>query len=101
MSHIDDLVEQHVREYQSRLGYVDELLGRARGSIGEGPEDRALRARLEELEQERHRLADWLEDIKRTPPADWREEEIRQAGPMGIWDAVAQQLEKLVERRER
>ena len=31
----------------------------------------------------------------------WRVNEIEKAGPMGIWDAVGQQLEKRVERIER
>jgi hypothetical protein len=42
-----------------------------------------------------------LEEMRLKSLDDWREEEIEKAGPMGIWDAVAQQLEDLVERLER
>jgi hypothetical protein len=36
--------------------------------------------------------------MKGRDPSDWRAEEIGQAGPMGIWDALAEQLETLVEK---
>jgi len=32
---------------------------------------------------------------------DWKEDIIEKRGPMGIWDSVAQQLEKLVEKLEK
>ena len=42
-----------------------------------------------------------LEELRLKSLANWREEEIEKAGPMGIWDALAQQIEKLVERLEK
>jgi hypothetical protein len=50
------------------------------------------------LKKERDKLAGWVDEIKRKPPGSLREDETMKAGPMGIWDAVAQQVEKLVER---
>jgi len=32
---------------------------------------------------------------------NWQEEEIEKSGPMALWDSVAQQLEKLVEKIEK
>jgi hypothetical protein len=39
--------------------------------------------------------------LKQGSTAEMQEEMIEEAGPMGVWDALAQQLEKLVERIER
>ena len=50
---------------------------------------------------EREELAGHLERMRLRSLEDWQEKEIELSGPMGIWDAVAQQLEKLVERLER
>jgi len=36
--------------------------------------------------------------MKSRDPSDWRAEEIEQAGSMRIWDALAEQLETLVEK---
>jgi len=54
-----------------------------------------------ELANRRDPLAGQLDALKLRDPSDWQEEEIEKAGPMGIWDAVAEQAEKLVERLEK
>ena len=66
-------VEQHILEYESRLEHMDELPG----TTGEAGEPK--RKTAEELQRE----------------------ELAQAGPMGVWDAVAQQLGKLMTRAGR
>ena len=99
MPHIEDLVEQHIKEHESRLKHIDELLLRARKNTDhEQPESGA---ELEKLIAQRDELAGQLDKMRLRPGNDWNEKEIELAGPMGIWDAVAQQLEKLVERLER
>lgn len=99
MPHIEELVEQHIREQESRLKHIDELLLRARKNTDhEQPESNA---ELEKLIAQRDELAGQLDKMRLRPGNDWKEKEIELAGPMGIWDAVAQQLEKLVERLER
>ncbi len=101
MTDIDSMVEQQIREHESRLLYLDELLERARNGRQEGPEAAELSEQLATLARERDRLAKLVEQFRHRPRQDWRVEDIRQAGPMGVWDAVAQQLEKLVQRMER
>ena len=101
MKHIYQLVEEHIREYESRLIHMDELLERARKVAGERTEDSEMRTQLADLEWERDKLASHIDKLKLKSLDDWRKEEIDKAGPMGIWDAVAQQLENLVERVER
>ena len=99
MTNYEQLAEQHIREHESRLKHIDELLARAHAAAG--PEQAGIGAELEKLTAEREELAGHLEKMRLRPFDDWREKEVELAGPMGIWDAVAQQLEKLVERLER
>ncbi|OGS90790.1 MAG: hypothetical protein A2061_07620 [Gallionellales bacterium GWA2_59_43] len=102
MGDIDRLLaEQHIREYDMRLHHVDELLEHVEKKLSQTPEEAETSAQLEKLKEERDRLASWLYETKQKPIENWREDEIRAAGPMGIWDAIAQQIEKLVERIER
>jgi hypothetical protein len=84
MTDIDHLMQQNILEHESRLKHLDELVKRARNKIGKGPEH-----------------SSWLAELRLKRLENWRVDEIEKAGPMGIWDAVGQQLEKLVERIER
>jgi DNA repair exonuclease SbcCD ATPase subunit len=98
MTTMNQLVEQHITKYESHLKHIDELLERAHEGVAEGPEYEETRAELEGLQQQREKLASHLDELRLKSLENWREEEIEKSGPMGIWDAVAQQLEKLVER---
>ncbi len=92
------LVDQHIKEYDMRLKHLDDLLARARLKAAQAP---SAAEELAKLQLHRDELAGWVNELKLKPLENWREEEIQKAGPMGIWDAVAQQVEKLVERIER
>ncbi len=92
---------QRIKEYDMRMHHLDELVGQAEQGVKRAPEQDEAAAQLEQLKQERDKLAAWLNQTRSMPLENWRQEEIIKAGPMGIWDAVAQQLEKLVERLER
>ena len=96
------LVDQHIKEYDFRLQHLDKLLEQAqKKTLAQSSEQAGTNEQLEKLKQDRDRLAVWLDELKLKPLENWREDEIRKAGPMGIWDAVAQQVEKMVERIER
>lgn len=97
MSHIDQLIEQHVREYESRLKHIDELMEQA-GRKGASPD---THTELAEIQEKREELAGHVEELKRKQMEDWQEQEIEKAGPMGVWDVIAQKLERLVERLEK
>ena len=101
MNDILSMRERHIQRYASRQKHLDELLARAREHTGEGPEHADVRDHLEDLETQRDALRDRLDSLKLGDLGDWQEEEIEKAGPMGIWDAVAEQAEKLVERLEK
>jgi hypothetical protein len=53
---------------------------------------------LEELEKEQDRLKVRLDELRLKNLDNWRVEEIEKSGLMGLWDALAQQAEKLAER---
>lgn len=95
MSNLEHLVEQHVQLYESRMRHVDELAETARSHEG-SKDDPELNILLAQQAQ----LAAYLNDMKLRSVDDWAEEELARAGPMGIWDAVAQQLEAWLERFE-
>lgn len=101
MTNKEQLVERHILEYESRLKHVDKLLERARQGLDTVPATATVKTTLTSLEEERNTFATYLEELRMKSLANWREEELEKAGPMGIWDALAQQLEKLVERIER
>jgi len=101
MTKVGRIAEQHILEYESRQKHVGELLGRAREKISTGAEHSDVRARLEELEKEQDMLTVRLDEFKLEHLDNWREEEIEKSGLMGLWDALAQQLEKLTERLEK
>ena len=92
------LVEQHIREYESRLQHFDELLERATKGVREAPEHEEVRTDLAELQQRRDKLASHYEQIKLNLGENWEIEEIEKSGPMGIWDVLAQDLEHFLER---
>lgn len=94
------LAEQRIREYDLRLRYLDEVLAYAEMKLAQHPKAEAS-TQLKKLKEERNRFAGWVEESKLKHLENWQEDEILKAGPMGIWDAIAQQVEKLVERIER
>ena len=99
MTHINELVEQHIREHESRLKHIDELLQRTRKATDKKDENKDIDADLEEAERDREQLYEHIQTVKQSPQY-WAKNALDKAGPMGVWDAVAQRLEKLVERIE-
>ncbi|MFO7592440.1 MAG: hypothetical protein R6X15_00155 [Pseudomonadota bacterium] len=97
----NQLLERHIREYQSRMRHIDELMERAQKGIAEQPAAEEAHAELEHARRQQEKLATLYEELKLPSTKDWRREEILKSGPMGAWDALGQQLERLVERLER
>jgi len=93
-----NLRSDHISRYQARLKHLDALLERARQKEVAAAEHAA---ELKKLATRREDLAWHLDEIEQVPAEDWKVKEIEKAGPMGVWDSVAQQLEKLVEKLEK
>jgi len=89
MTKLDDLVDQRVKEYNSRLKHIDELAEQAAAL-----EEESHLAELAELKSERNKLADYLKELEQNRS----EKSLEMTGPMYIWDVIAQRLEKLVEK---
>lgn len=89
MANIDRLAEQHIRQYESQLKHIDEVMARA-------DREKAASADLKELADHRTELADYIQELRDKAPYEWMEE----GGPMVLWDLVAERIEQLVERIE-
>lgn len=97
MSRTDELVEEHIRLYESHLKHIDELDRQARKRMSGHPQASKIGTELEQLEKGRQDLMRHIEQLKRTARNDWQESQIEEVGPMIIWEAAAKRLEKLLE----
>jgi chromosome segregation ATPase len=97
MANIHQVAEQQIRQYESQLKHIDDVMERASKIRTENTELKAeLGAELKELAEHRGELADYIEELRDRAPFEWMEE----GGPMVLWDAVAERIEELVERIE-
>jgi len=96
----EQLIEQHVREYESRLRHIDELYQKAQQAAGDPDPGDASGSELKDLQAQLSLLRETTQHIKAMPLEKWRSETLRSAGPMAIWDVVAQKLEDFIERHE-
>ena len=95
MNELEHLINQHILAYESRLKHIDELLEEV-----DQLDDESNQQELEAIKSKREELSQSLSSAKTLSVDNWEKEEIEMAGPMAVWDAVAQQLEKLVEKVE-
>ncbi len=96
----EQLVEQHIREYESRQKHVNELLARAQ-EVAEASPGHPVHNEIDLYRSQHNNLVEHAEELKKMPLEHWREETIQSSGPMAIWDVIAQKLEDLVERVEK
>jgi len=101
MTNINRMAEQHILEFESHQRHIDELMGRVREKTGTEAKHPDVRERLEALEKEQDRLTVRLDELRLRDLDNWRVEEIERSGLMGLWDALAQQVEKLAERLDK
>jgi len=94
----EQLIEQHIREYESRLRHIDELYERARQAAGQTPASGVADDELKDLKAQLSLLRETTQKIRTMPTDEWRSATARAAGPMAIWDIVAQKLEDFIER---
>ena len=89
MTKFDKLAEQHIAEHQSRIKHIDELLEEV-----EKAGDEESKQELTELKEKQTEMGDYIEQLKEKSP----EQLMETAGPMVMWELVAQRLEKLIEK---
>ena len=100
MTNKEHLIEQHVREYESRMKHIDELYQRAHQATHKLDTAHGAHTRLHEFTAQRSLLQETTDSIKTMPLDKWREATLHNAGPMAVWDILAQKLEDFVERHE-
>lgn len=99
MTITEHLVEQHIREYDSRLKHFDELMAQAQiDACKKAYAYSRLQKHLHPYRAEQQRFSTHVEELRLKSLENWRKEEIAMAGPMAVWDIIAQQLEGLVEK---
>ena len=96
----EQLIDQHIREYESRLKHIDELYERAHKATEHFDDDHDTRSELKSFADQRAQLPQDADEIKTMPVENWRQETVQNAGPMAIWDILAQKLEDFLERHE-
>ncbi len=100
MSNKEHLIEQHIREYESRMKHIDELYQRAHDAAEQLDETHHAHSELQKMKTQRSQLQQKANEIKSMTVENWREDTVRNSGPMAIWDILAQKLEDFVERHE-
>lgn len=92
MSHIDRLVEQHIRESESHLKHIDEMLEKAvavkrRSQPGASPD-------LAKVEHDRMRLAQELHGLRNAPRPATDDVAARGKGLNAMLQSVGVELQK-------
>ncbi|MCW8963671.1 MAG: hypothetical protein OQL16_07725 [Gammaproteobacteria bacterium] len=90
----EHLVDQHIREYESRQRHVDELLERAEKHIESKPEHQES---LSEIKARHDAMVGSVQDFKQGKVNQQAVQAIQQAGPMGVWFGLISELESLLE----
>jgi 3'-phosphoadenosine 5'-phosphosulfate sulfotransferase (PAPS reductase)/FAD synthetase len=80
---------------------IDELYQRAHEAAARQDAESEAHRHLDELAAQRSLLRESTDEIRSMPLEHWREDTIREAGPMAVWDILAQKLESFVERHEK
>ncbi len=94
-------LEQRINQYAANLRHIDDLLSRAKQGAAGMPAHSDVHAQVAKAKSSRDKAYEHLEKLRKMSSEQISEELIGQAGPMGVWDAVAEDLEKLVERIEK
>lgn len=98
MTKANQLVQRNFYEYESNRRHVDDMTPQGAESnpdLKEENEEEAAQTPAGNVE-----FFSGLETYKRRHPGQWPEGTFEKIGPMVVWDEVAQQLERLVERLE-
>ncbi len=98
MHDMEQLVEQHIREYESRQKHIDELLQRAKKHAQEKPE---LHDDLTQIQDRHEQMVSNMQEFKEGRIDEQAVQAIEQAGPMGVWFGLISELETLIEELEK
>lgn len=91
MSMPEQIAERSIREYEARLKRIDELMKQAETAASD---DKVISQGLTEIKQEKERINDYIAGLQDKSPQEFMDT----AGPMVMWEILADKLEKLVEK---
>ena len=101
MTNKEHLINQHILEYESRQKHLEELYEKAQQASDHLPDDHDIKNALQKYASEKDDLTAKAEELKSMHVDNWKDETIQNAGPMAVWDILAQKLEDLIERVEK
>lgn len=93
----EQLVNEHIQEFESRQHHIEELLDRARSHAEKIP---VLKEDLIKIETRHDDLMCSLKEMKQGRFDEKAIQDIESAGPMGVWYGLVDELETLIERTE-
>lgn len=96
MNTIMELAGQHIRESESHLRHIDELMARAREAARKESVAAQAEALLSRVQPDRDWAAQELEAIRRLPIGDGSEVVKRGEGLKGVMETIGLELEKAV-----
>ena len=91
MSYREQLVEQKIAEYKSRLKHIDEMINKVEPKCS----DSTSKDELDNIKTQCLKLREDNKFIDDISQYNWQEKTIEKAGPMALLDSVAQQIEYL------
>lgn len=94
----EHLIEQRILEYKSKLKHIDELIEHAENKVVASELSDESKEELKMIKSMRDQLDEDHQHIGNISSSNWQSETIENAGPMAIWDVVAQKIEKFVEK---
>lgn len=86
----EQIAEMNIREHEARAKRIDELMEKAEA---EASGDAIISHGLTEIKKEKERIDDYIEGLKEKSPQEFLET----AGPMVMWEILAEKLEHLIE----
>ncbi len=101
MTDANKIFEQQTNRFEAQLKHIDGLLERATTGFSGSTADSNIHSQIENVKSDRDRLAQHIASLKQGSSGESQEEKIKKAGPMAMWEALALQLESLLERIER
>ena len=101
MTNKEHLVHQHILEYEARQKHLEEIYEKAEQASEHLPDDHEIKQSLKQYGHEKSELGAKTDEIKSMHVDNWRDETIQSAGPMAVWDILAQKIEDLIEKVEK
>ncbi|MGE5337778.1 MAG: hypothetical protein ACM3PU_08110 [Gemmatimonadota bacterium] len=92
MNEILKLAEQHVREWESRLKHIDELMERASQAHANAPSRQDIEAKLAQMRESRNKLAQELEIMRQKRTEESHEVIAHSTGLKGAFELLSKEL---------